>query len=139
MFDARNRGKVNSKGKHHIIICDEEGICDGFYYLREQLSGRGSSRYTLIYVVSDRNLHPLFERELYILERRFPVGLIVHIFRTDTAKNCFHQELLEATINSNTLPVMNFSVYGNEGFADHVSVALEFLDVKSTAINVKTK
>jgi hypothetical protein len=118
-------------------MCDEAGIFDAFNFVKERLSGRENSFLSLIYTISDKNLHPLFEQELSILEKRFSVDLIVHILRIDITKYCFKQELIEATINSNTLPIMKFSVFGNVEFVDYVYGVLRFLDVKAFMINSK--
>ena len=137
MIDAGNKCKRNGHGLHFVIICDEAGIFDAFYFLKDQLSGRGTAFLSLIYTVSDKNLHPLFEQELSILEKRYIFDLIVHILRIDTTKYCFKQELIEATINSNTLPVMKFSVFGNAEFVNYVTGILRFLDVKAFMIFTK--
>ena len=137
MFDAGNKSKRNEHGLHLIIVCDEAGIFDAFNFVKEQLSCIESSFLSLIYTVSDKNLHPLFEQELSILEKRYSVDLIVHILRIDKTKYCFKQELIEATINSNTLPVMKFSIFGKVEFVDYVTRVLSFLDVKDLLINSK--
>ena len=137
MIDAGNKCKRNGHGFHFVIICDEAGIFDAFYFLKDQLAGSGTAFLSLIYTASDKNLHPLFEQELSILEKRFSVKLIVHILRIDTIKFCSIQELIEATINSNTLSVMKFSVFGNAEFINYVSGILRFLDVKAFMINSK--
>ena len=137
MFDAGNKCKRDGYGSHLIIVCDEAGIFDAFNFLKDRLAGRGNAFLSLIYTVSDKNLYPLFERELSILEKRFSVNLIVHILRIDTTKYCFNQELIEATINSNTLPIMKFSVFGNAEFVNYVYGVLRFLDVEAFMINSK--
>ena len=137
MIDAGNKCKRNGHGFHFVIICDEAGIFDAFYFLKDQLAGSGTAFLSLIYTASDKNPHPLFEQELSILEKRFTVDLIVHILRIDTTKYCFKLELIEATINSNTLPIMKFSVFGNAEFVNYVYGVLRFLDVKEFLINSK--
>jgi hypothetical protein len=118
-------------------MCDEAGIFDAFNFIADQLAGKGTTFLSLIYTISDKNLHPLFEQEFSILERRYSERLIVHILRIDTKNYCFRQELLEATINSNTLPKMKFLVFGNNEFVNHVSGILRFLDVKAFLIDSK--
>ena len=137
MFDAGNKSKRNGHGLHLIIVCDEAGIFDAYNLVLARLSGRENSFLSLIYTVSDKNIHPLFEQELSILEKRFSVNLMVHILRIDTTKYCFKQELIEATINSNTLPTMKFSVFGNAEFVNYVYRVLTFLDVEAFLINSK--
>ena len=137
MFDAGNKCKRDGHGSHFVIMSDEAGIFDAFYFVRDRLSDRGNSFLSLIYTVSDKNIHPLFEQELSILEKRFSDDIIVHILRIDPAKYYIKQELLEATINSNTLQVMKFSVFGNADFVNYVSGVLRFLDVKAFMINSK--
>jgi hypothetical protein len=135
MFDAGNKYKRNGHGFHFIIICDEGGIFDAFYFIKDKLAGSGTAFLSLIYSVSDKNPHLLFEQELSILEKRFSDNIIVHILRIDTTNYCIVQELIEATINSNTLPVMKFSVFGNAEFVNYVHGVLRFLDVKALMIN----
>ncbi len=135
MFNAGNIRKRDGHGLHLILVCDEAGIFDAYNFLMDRLSDPGNSFISLIYTVSDKNSHPLFELELNILEKRFSADFIVHILRIDTSKYCFKQELIEATINSNTSPVMKFSVFGNTEFVNYVSWVLRFLDVKAFMIN----
>jgi hypothetical protein len=137
MFEVGNNCKRDGYGSHIIIVCDEAGIFDAYNLIKYRLAGRGNSFLSLIYTVSDKNLHPLFEQELGILEKRFPVNLIVHILRIDTTKYCFKQELIEATLNSNTLPIMKFSVFGNAEFVHYVNGVLRYLDVEAFMINSK--
>lgn len=137
MFETVNKGKRDGYSSHLIIVCDEAGIFDAYNLLRDRLAGRGNSYLSLIYTISDKNLHPLFDQELRILEKRFSAHLIVHIIRIDTSKYRFRQELIEATLNSNTSPVMKFSVFGNAEFVDYVSGVLRFLNVDEFIINSK--
>jgi hypothetical protein len=135
MFEVGIKCKREGHGLHFVILCDEAGIFDAFNLVKDRLSVRGNSFLSVIYTVSDKNFHPLFEQELKILEKRFSDDLIVHILKTDTTKDCFRQELIEATINSNTLPVMKFSVSGTAEFVNYVYGVLRFLDVKKFMIN----
>jgi hypothetical protein len=138
MFEVGNKCKRDGHGFHFVITCDEAGIFEAFNFVKGRLTaGRGTAFLSLIYTVSDKNLRPLFVLELSILEKRFSDDLIVHISRIDTTKYCFKQELMEATINSNTSPIMKFSVFGNAEFVDSVSWVLRFLDVKAFMINSK--
>ncbi len=138
MVDAGNKYEREGHGFHFVIACDEAGIFDAFDFVKDRLAaGRGTAFLSLIYTISDKNLHPLFEQELSILEKRFSDDLIVHISGINTTKYCFKQKLIEATINSNTLPIMKFSIFGNAEFVNHVSWILRFLDVKEFMINSK--
>lgn len=137
MAEAVNRGKRDGYNSHLIIVCDEAGIFDAYYHLKDRLAGRVNSYLSMIYTVSDKNPRPLFEQELSILEKRFPGNLIVHMIRINTEKYRFKQDLIEATLNSNTSPVMKFSVFGNVEFVDYVYGILKFLDVDSLIINSK--
>jgi hypothetical protein len=137
MFEVGNKCKRNGHGLHLIIVCDEAGIFDAFYLVKERLPEMGNSFLSLIYTVSDKNLHPLFEKELSILEKRYSVNLIVHILRITTIKFCSIQELIEATINSNTLPVMKFSFFGTAEFVDFIYGVLALLDVEAFFISSK--
>lgn len=138
MFNAGYRCENDGHGFHFVIVCDEAGIFDAFYFVKDLLaSGRENSILSFIYTISEKNLHPLFEQELGILEKRFSHNLLVLILRIDTTKYCFNQEVIEATINSNTLPVMKFSVFGTAEFVNYVSGVLRFLDVKAFMIKSK--
>jgi hypothetical protein len=137
MLDAGNKCKRDGHGLHLIIVCDEGGIFDAFYFVKDKLADSGTVFLSLIYSVSDKKNHPLFEHELSILEKRFSDNIIVNILRIDTTNYCLIQELIEATINSNTLPVMKFSVFGNAEFVNYVHGILTFLDVKTFMINSK--
>jgi hypothetical protein len=137
MFDDGKKSKRDGHGFHFVITCDEAGIFDAFKFIKDQLAGREIAFLSLIYTVSDKNLHPLFEQELGILEKRFSDDLIVHTLRIDPKNYCFKQELIEATINSNTVPKMKFLVFGNAEFVNYVSGVLRFLDVKAFMINSK--
>lgn len=137
MAEAGNRGKRDGYSSHLIIVCDEAGIFDAYYLLKDRLAGWGTSYLSMIYTISDKNPRPLFEQELNILEKRFPGNLVVLMKRIDTAKYRFKQELIEATLNSNTSPVMKFSIFGNAEFVDYVNRILRFLDVDALAINSK--
>lgn len=137
MFETANKGKRDEYSSHLIIVCDEVGIFDAYNLLKDRLAERRNSYVSLIYTISDKITHYLFERELSILEKRFSAYLIVHIIRIDTDKYRFKQELIEATLNSNTSPVMKFSVFGNAEFVDYVYGVLRFLDVDAFIINSK--
>jgi hypothetical protein len=138
MMDVVNKSKRNGKGFHFVIVCDETGIFDAFYVIKDRLTeDRGTVFISLIYTVSDKNLHPFFKQELNILEKRFSDFLIVHMSGIDITKYYVKQELIEATINSNTLPKMKFLVFGNTEFVNYVSRVLRFLDVKEFMIDLK--
>jgi hypothetical protein len=70
MFEVGNKCKRNGHGLHFVIICDEAGIFDAFNLLGSA-GWQGKCILSLIYSVSDKNLHPLFEQELIILEKIF--------------------------------------------------------------------
>ena len=138
MFDTGNRCKRNVHGIHFVIMCDEAGIFNAFNFVKDRLAvGRGIAFLTLIYTVSDNTPHPLFEQELSILEKRFSHDLIVLILKIDNTKNYFNQEVIEAAINSNTLLVMKFSIFGTAEFVNYASEVLKFLDVQAFMIHSK--
>lgn len=137
MFELGNKYKRDSHGLHLIIVCDEAGIFDAYNLIMDRLSGSGNAFLSLIYTVSDKNPHPIFEKELSILEKRFSDDLIVHILRIVSTIYCSKQEIMEATINSNTIPVMKFTVFGSAEFVKYVTGVLRFLDVEAFMINLK--
>ncbi len=53
MIDA-NISKRNGHGLHLIIVCDEAGIFDAFYFVKDRMSDRGNSFLSLIYSVSEK-------------------------------------------------------------------------------------
>ena len=137
MLDVEKKDERIRHGFHLVIMCDEAGIFNAFNFLKDQLSIRETTFLSLIYYVSYKNPYTLFEKELSILEKRFPYNLIVHILKIGTTKYHFNQELVEATINSNTLPIIKFSVFGNVDFVNHANGVLRFLDIKEFMINSK--
>ena len=137
MFEVKLNNKRNRPGTHFVIISDEAGIFDAFNFITDRLADRGTAILSFIYTFSENNLQPLFERELNILERRYSGRLIVHMVRTDTNQYCCKQDIIEATINSNTLPKIEFLVFGNIEFINYLFGILQFLDVKAPMIKSK--
>ncbi len=137
MVDAGNTCKRFDHGFHFVIMCDEAGIFDAFNFVKDKLAYKGIAFLSLIYSVPDKNPHPLFEKELSILEKRFSDDIIVHVLRIDKGEYYSVQELIEATINSNTLPVMKFSVFGKAEFVNNINGILRYLDVNAFMINSK--
>ena len=137
MFEAKINHRSNQIGVQYVIISDEAGIFDAFNFIADRLADKGTAILSFIYTVSDNNVHPLFETELHILERRYSGKLTVQMMRMDTRNYWSKLEIIEATINSNTSPGINFLVFGNTGFVNYVSEILGILDVKNPMIKLK--
>ncbi len=125
-----------------VFITDETGIFEAFEQLKSQLSQLTTHFITLIYAVSERDInHYPFLRELDILEKRYSEKFIVHRLHTDSVTfyiNNIIQEFLEAIINSNLEPKLEFSIFGPDEFVNQITDILGFLNIKSTFIYSKT-
>jgi hypothetical protein len=90
---------------------------------------------TLIYFSSERNF--IFERELDILQKRYPSQFIWNAVREKViAASTTLQELLEAVINSNTKDRMIFILSGDEELIYIVSNQLWFLGICKNQIKI---
>jgi hypothetical protein len=137
MFDTGTKTDKYGRAFHLVIICDESGIFEAFELTKDKLASSAKVFISLVYTISDKNFNPLFDQELRILEKLHFSILCVNILKIDTSMSFCKQELLEAIINSNTLPVMKFSVFGNRHFVEYIIELLRFLDIKEYQIDSK--
>jgi len=137
MFEANNNSNPRKNKIHLVLICDETGIFDGFKIIKDHLGCRGETFLSLIYSVPENYLNPLFEREIRILEKRFSHNLYTYILKVEPGKYDSIQEFIEVIINSNTVPIMKFLVFGNEEFVVYVSGVLGYLDIDTFSIKSK--
>ncbi len=134
MIKKENNKKLEGHGLQVVILSDEAGIFDAYNFLKEKLSCNKNFFLSLIYSVSENNINPLFEHELCILEKRFPVNLIVHVLWNGSSECLALQVLIEATINSNTSPAIKFSIFGTEEFVNYIAEHLMILDIDTQLI-----
>lgn len=139
MDNKKNKSKIGKLDSHLVIICDEEGIYEAFNLVKESLVVEENIWLSFIYATSERNGHPLFEQELSILEYRFFEYLLVYSPKIEFETSCFKQELLEAIINSNLSPKIEFILFGSNEFVDHADGLLRYLDISSESIKTNIK
>lgn len=113
---------------HSVYVVDEEGMGKIFSELKRILASQGDYHTTLVYFSPETNF--IFDRELEILQKRYPTLLILYplgdkIVDASTAL----QELLEAVINSNTKHRLTFILSGNNELIHIVSNQLWFLGI----------
>ena len=137
MYGAENKRGNKEHSFHLVFICDESGILDAFKSVKTHLVRRRGIALSLIYVIPENILNPLFVRELSILERRFPNNLFISILKIKPREYDYMQEYIEAVINSNTLLNMQFSIFGDAEFVSYVSGILEFLNNDTYSIESK--
>lgn len=138
MFEANNNKNITNKS-HLVLICDETGIFDAFRIIKEHLGNECDKFLSLIYSVPENYLHPLFEKEISILEKRFSHNLYAYTLKVEHRKYDLIQEFIEAIINSNTELKMQFFIFGFEEFTDYVSKVLRHLNIDTYSIKSKTK
>jgi hypothetical protein len=120
---------------HSVYVLDEEGISNIFTELKEMLALQADCHTTLIYFFGDANA--VYERELEILQKRYPTQLILCPLRgkvIDASPTL--QELLEAVINSNTKHRLLFILSGDEELIYIASNQLWFLGISKNQIQI---
>jgi hypothetical protein len=124
---------LQSQNSQLVFITDATGIFDAFEQLKRELSQLTTHFITLIYAVNDKgNYHFPFSQELTILEKRFSGRLIVHKLYTDSVTfyiNNIIQEFLEAIINCNLEPKLEFAIFGTDEFVNQNGDILAFLNI----------
>lgn len=134
MFGAVNKKGYTKKNSHLVLICDETGIFDTFKEIKGNLAGSNNVFLSLVYVIPSNLLNPLFERELRILEKRFPQNLFIHKLKIEPRGYDIIQGFIEAVIKSNTNSELRFLVKGNAEFIDYVAGVLVYLNIKTSKI-----
>lgn len=129
------------KDSQLVFITDETGIFELFEQLKSGISQLTTHFITLIYAVNEsENNHFPFQLELNILEKRYSEKFIVHKLHTDSITfyvNSLIQEFLEAIINSNLEPKLEFAIFGTDEFVNQNGDILVFLNIES--INISSK
>jgi hypothetical protein len=124
---------IDNTSLHSVYIVDEDGMSKIFADLKQTLVLQNDA--TLIYFSSERNF--IFERELDILQKRYPSQFIWNGVREKViAASTTLQELLEAVINSNTKDRMIFILSGDEELIYIVSNQLWFLGICKNQIKI---
>jgi hypothetical protein len=111
---------------HLVYVVDEEGMTIIFSDLKEKLVMQ--HHVTLIYFSPKNNF--IFNRELEILQKRYPSQIILHQMREKFIDASISiQELLEAVINSNTKDNLLFILSHDDELIHIVSNRLWFLGI----------
>jgi len=120
---------------HSIYVVDEEGVSKIFRELKEILASQPNYHATLIYSSPENSF--IFDRELQILQRRYPTQFILYPVRQKVSDaSTTLQELLEAIINSNTKQGLIFILSGDEELIYVVSNQLWFLGISENQIKI---
>lgn len=119
--------------EHKVYITDSAGIFDAFSHIRADLSTSACIHLTLLYQVPATDERILFEKELAVLQKRFPTSLIVTIFTQDQDENTI-QEHIEVTVNSDVSDTITFFVFGDMYFVHSVTDTIDYLHIKSTVL-----
>ena len=124
---------IDNASLHSVYIVDEDGMSKIFADLKQTLVLQNDA--TLIYFSSESNF--IFERELEILQKRYPSQFIWNAVREKViAASTTLQELLEAVINSNTKDRVIFILSGDEELIYIVSNQLWFLGICKNQIKI---
>jgi hypothetical protein len=118
---------------HYVFLADDAGLASVFPRLKDCLSMPGYKHVTLLYLSSHKP--QTFHKELYILQKHFPTQLFVLARskeRPGQGEDC--QQDLEAILNANTMPQMEFVLSGLEEFVQRASDTLFFLGIKKFQI-----
>jgi len=134
MFGANKKTEYQNNNLHLVLICDEAGIFDTFKVIKDCLTKRGETFLSLIYTIPNNILNPMFERELRILGKRYSHSLFIYKLKIESRDYELIQGFIEAIINSNTNPKMQFSVSGSGEFVSHVTRLLGYLNIDSCYI-----
>lgn len=120
-------------GIHYIFITDDLGIASVFPVIKSKLTDLDCQQVSLLYFsVSTEHV---FQKELQILERRFLTELYVsYISKEIEGITVFPNEEIEAVLNANTMPRMDFILSGNNEFIEKVKGVLIFFDINNVQI-----
>ena len=124
---------IDNTSLHSVYIVDEDGMSKIFADLKQTLVLQNDA--TLIYFSSESNF--IFERELEILQKRYPSQIIVYKKGEELIDaSTSIQELLEAVINSNTKDNLIFILSQDEELIHIVSTRLWFLGINKNQIQI---
>ena len=124
---------IKDMGVHHIFIADDIGIASIFPVIKFKLTDLNCQHVSLLYF--SVNKQHVFQKELQILERRFPTQLFVSYITKEFEGNiAFPNEEIEAVLNANTMQRMDFIISGNKEFVEKVNNVLNFFDINEVQI-----
>jgi ferredoxin-NADP reductase len=125
--------EIEEMGIHYIFITDDLGIASVFPAIKFKLTDLNCQQVSLLYF--SVNKQHIFQKELQILERRFPTQLYVsYISKEIEAATVFPNEEIEAVLNANTMKRMDFILSGNQEFIEKVKSILHFFDINEIQI-----
>jgi len=120
-------------GIHYIFITDDLGIASVFPAIKSKLTDLNCQQVSLLYF--SVNKEHVFQKELQILERRFLTQLYVsYISKEIEGVAVLPNEEIEAVLNANTMPRMDFILSGNAEFIEKVKSLLHFFDINEIQI-----
>jgi ferredoxin-NADP reductase len=124
---------VKEMGVHYIFITDDLGIASVFPAIKFKLTDQDCQQVSLLYF--SLNKQHVFRKELQILERRFLTHLYISYLSQDIeGTRAFPNEEIEAVLNANTMPRMDFILSGNEEFIGKAKSLLTFFDINEVQI-----
>jgi len=120
-------------GIHYVFFADELGIASVYPALKKKLAESRYKHVSLLYC-SSNNRH-IFQKEMEILQRHFPSQLFVSYHSNEFFNTCLiGKEDIEAVMNANTMPQMDFTISGNEAFVEEIKELLLFLGIEKVRI-----
>jgi len=129
----QKRINIKESGVHYVFFADDLGIASVFHVLKSRLAEPSCQHVSLFYCSLNNEF--IFQKELKILQQHFPSQLFIIYQSKEFAGHCvFQQEDIEAILNANTMPRMNFIISGNEAFAYAVKEVLTFLGIENLQI-----
>ncbi len=130
--------KVISSNIHQVFIADEKGIVFAFTQLKSLLNESDNNCLTLIYLIPQESLTPLFKSELGNIEKRFFQQLVVYYI--DQINNFYNVDynFLEIVINSNIKEKIQFTIYGDCDLTEQIKDHLQFLGITKEQIIQKS-
>lgn len=124
---------IKEMGIHYIFITDDLGIASVFPAIKSKLTDLNCQQVSLLYF--SVNKEHVFQKELQILERRFLTQLYVsYISKEIEGVAVLPNEEIEAVLNANTMPRMDFILSGNAEFIEKVKSLLHFFDINEIQI-----
>ncbi|MFX1706422.1 hypothetical protein PV783_20805 [Chitinophaga sp. CC14] len=122
--------QITNNSAHHLFISDAVGLASIFPLLKQTLAVSAGAHVSLLYSSAQGDFH--FKKELVILQSRYATQLFVYyISGSDTEPGVDLQKEIEAAINANTKPCMEFTISGNKFFTGRVEVILRFLGIQN--------
>ena len=124
---------IDNTSLHSVYIVDEDGMSKIFADLKQTLVLQNDA--TLIYFSSESNF--IFERELEILQKRYPSQFILYGMREKLIEaSTTLQELLEAVINSNTKDKLIFILSADDEVVFNASHTLWLSGIEEKQIKI---